>query len=219
MPRYINNTLRKSAAIAAIFLIYVISLLSCTAKGKNSGQKKGHAQEIEKGIALLRQGDLVLRRGRDIASYMISQANVQDKSYSHCGLVQVENGYPFVYHSIDGQGKGRFGLRRDSAQAFFSAATNSTVAIMRYPLTVEQLQEQSEQIRYYYGKKAGFDRDFEMQTSEQLYCTEFVYLVMNKVAKDSGLIKIATKNGFEYVPVDNLYAGGIANDIWRITFK
>jgi len=219
MPQYINHELWKRTIPAAISVISVIFVLSCKGGGKGSEKKTNYKPEIEKGIASLKQGDLVLRKGRDIASYMISQSNVKDRSYSHCGLVQIENGYPFVYHSIDGQGKGRFGLQRDSAWVFFSSANNSGAAIMRYPLTGEQLQEQAEQIRYYYGKKAAFDLDFDMQTSDRLYCTEFVYRVMNAVAKDSAFIKTAVKKGFEYVPVDNLYTDGLANDIWRITFK
>src|SRR5690606_33196633 len=54
-------------------------------------------------VQLLRTGDLALRTGNDITSRMFCEFNRIDKTYSHCGMVVVEHGYPFVYHSIGGE--------------------------------------------------------------------------------------------------------------------
>lgn len=168
-------------------------------------------------ISQLKQGDLALRRGRDVASYMISQANVSDKRYSHCGLVQIEQGYPFVYHFINGHD--RDGLVKDSASVFFSSEQNSLAAVMRYNMTEVEQEQQRILIKHYYSKQPGFDMSFDTYTADKLYCSEFVYKVMNVVMKDSAYIKPAMRKGFAYIPVDRLYADDIANAIWQMRFK
>ena len=59
--------------------------------------------DVDSAISLLQSGDLVMRRGIDVTSFMLSQMNLKDKTYSHCGIVEIEYGYPFVYHSIGGE--------------------------------------------------------------------------------------------------------------------
>src|SRR5687768_13423757 len=58
---------------------------------------------IEKGLSLLQEGDLVLRLNHDPASQFIKYFNRNDKSYSHAGIVLFENGYPYVYHIVNGE--------------------------------------------------------------------------------------------------------------------
>ena len=42
---------------------------------------------IDSAISLLRSGYLVLRTGLGADSYLLSQMNRKDKTYSHCGIV------------------------------------------------------------------------------------------------------------------------------------
>jgi len=58
---------------------------------------------IEEGRSLLKEGDLVVRLNRDPSSRFIKCFNHKDKNYSHCGIVLFEQGYPYVYHIIDGE--------------------------------------------------------------------------------------------------------------------
>lgn len=187
----------------------------CSCEGERKSEvRAGIADSL---ISQLQQGDLALRRGRDVASYMISQANVADKRFSHCGLVQIEQGHPFVYHFINGQD--RDGLVRDSASVFFSPVQNSLVTVMRYSMTSAQQEEQASLIKQYHSKQPGFDMNFDSYTGDKLYCSEFVYRVMNAVMKDSTYIKPAMKKGFAYIPVDRLYADNKATAIWQMRFK
>lgn len=168
-------------------------------------------------LARLEDGDLALRRGRDVASYMISQAGVEDKTYSHCGLVQIENGRPYVYHFISGAS--RQGLVKDKAEQFFSSVENSMVGVKRYDMTGEQKKVLADAIAEMYTYKTGFDMSFDINSPDKLYCSEFVFRVMDKVKRDTTFIKKATKNGFDYIPIDALYMNGRANDIWQMRFK
>lgn len=170
-------------------------------------------------LAILRHGDLALRKGRDVVSYMISRTGVEDKTYSHCGLVQIENGQAVVYHFISGADKARWGLVRDAAAQFFSVEQNSIAGVKRYALNEAQIQRQTELIKQYYGKRNGFDMDFNMRDADKLYCSEFIYYIMNDVMQDSSFIQPATKNGFSYVSIDQLYRNDRAADVWQMHFK
>jgi hypothetical protein len=208
--------------IWAVIAIMLSFMAACT---ESSGTEKKVSVQMPRQILsdsllnTLQQGDLVLRRGRDVASYMISQAGVEDKTYSHCGLVQIENGIPMVYHFINGIDKARCGLVRDAADVFFSIEQNNIVAVKRYAINEQQKKRQSILIKAYYKQRRTFDMDFDMADAGKLYCSEFVYHVMNEVMRDSSFIKPATQNGFAYIPIDVLYMNGKAKNIWQMHFK
>jgi hypothetical protein len=204
-----------------IFAILLSFIAACTeSKGTGNTANLPEPQRVpDSMIAALKQGDLVLRRGRDVASYMISQSGVEEKMYSHCGIVQIENGKPVVYHFISSGNKNRQGLVRDAASVFFSAKQNNIVAVKRYPMNKAQLREQSALVNGYYQQHPGFDMNFDMSNTDKLYCSEFVYRVMNKVMGDTAFIKSAEKNGFAYIPIDRLYMNGRAEEVWQMRFK
>ena len=199
--------------MAWLLAILVLFASSC-GEVKKEGQYVGIP---ETALTEMKQGDLALRRGRDVASYMVSQAGAADKRFSHCGLVQIEDGYPFVYHFINGQS--RNGLVRDSAVVFFSPVHSSLAAIMRYEMTTEEQEIQTALIQQYYDRQPGFDMSFDTRTGDKLYCSEFVYRVMNAVMNDSGYIKPVARKGFAYIPLDKLYADNRAETIWQMSFK
>jgi hypothetical protein len=179
---------------------------------------EGQVVELDSAISLLKQGDLVVRRGKDVASMMISMAGEKDHTWSHCGLVQIENGKPYVYHFIGSGNENEQGLHRDPAKNFFSARYNNAAGIMRYALSDSQLHKQAELIQEYYKSGKSFDNDFDLLTDDKLYCAEFVYKVMNAVKQDSDFIGTTVHNGFTFVPIDKLYAGN-SSLIWQMRFK
>ena len=176
-------------------------------------------QMIDSAIKLLKHGDLVVRTGSDVTSYMLRQMNQLDKTYSHCGLVQVENGYPFVYHSIGGEDNPDEILRRDSASFFFSPEHNSCFGIMRYKLGDEELSKLSAIVAGYYRQHKKFDMDFDLRTDDRFYCAEFVYKVINQAVADSNYLQSVTFQGFRFVGVDNLFRNEHVNPVWQIEFK
>src|SRR5438046_1469374 len=52
---------------------------------------------------MVKQGDLIMRTGRDFTSETMRQLSAKDKTYSHCGIASVEHDSIFVYHSIGGE--------------------------------------------------------------------------------------------------------------------
>jgi len=174
---------------------------------------------IDSAISILRSGDLVLRRGADVTSYMFSHTNQKNKSYSHCGLVMIENGYPFVYHSIGGEDNPNGRLRRDSASFFFSPANNLAFGIARFDMPDSTIERLKQIVREFYNEHRKFDVNFDLKTDDRLYCSEFVYKAVNKACRDTNYIKPVSILGFSYVGIDNLFINPHAKLIWQVKFK
>ncbi|XZF12711.1 hypothetical protein ACTHGU_13065 [Chitinophagaceae bacterium MMS25-I14] len=170
-------------------------------------------------IGLLHSGDLLLRTGNDVTSYMLSQFNQSDKTYSHCGIVMVENGYPFVYHSIGGEDNPDERMRRDSASFFISAVHNLGFGIARYSFSPQQLGSLQAIVRRYYKSRPLFDMDFDLATNDKLYCAEFIYKSVIEATGDSLFIHPTAILGYKFIGVDNLFVNPHAKTICEVRYK
>ncbi len=177
----------------------------------------GHA--IDSVVRLLRQGQVVLRMGTGAQSLMLAHINRRDKSYSHCGIVIMENGYPFVYHSIGGEDNPDARLRRDSAHRFFSPSYNSGIAAVQYDLSDYQQAALYKVVKNYFARRPRFDLQFDLATDDKLYCTEFVYKAITKATADTSFIPISEALGRRFVGTDDLWQNSHASLIWQVRFK
>jgi len=177
---------------------------------------KWNKHTIDSAISLLRSGNVVLRMGMGAQSQLLAQMNRGNKSYSHCGIVLVEKGYPFVYHCIGGEDNPDSRLRRDSATRFFSAAHNAAIAIVSYP--IDTIKERNV-VQEFYHLRPRFDLQFDLATDDRLYCTEFVYKVLAKTTADTSYIPTTTVMGRRFIGTDNLYTNSHASLVWQVKFK
>lgn len=174
---------------------------------------------VDSAVSLLKHGDVVVRTGNDITSYMLCQLNQKDKTYSHCGLVLVENGYPFVYHSIGGEANPDARIRRDSASLWLSPADNLGFGITRFPMPDTSLGSLSRIVTTFYKERRKFDMDFDLATDDRLYCAEFVYKAVNHAMANNTYLKPVTIFGHTYVGIDNIFHSPHAGVICQIRFK
>lgn len=170
-------------------------------------------------VSLLRSGYLVLRTGMGADSYLLCQINRKNKTYSHCGIVMVENGYPFVYHSIGGEDNPDERLRRDSAGFFFSPRYNFGFAIVKYDYDTLRIATLGKVVREYYKARPRFDMKFDLKTDDKLYCSEFVYKAVNRAMNDSQYIGTTTTPLRTFVGIDDLFINPHAQIIWQTVFK
>lgn len=176
-------------------------------------------QQIDSSIQLLKNGDLVLRTGTDAISYMLRQMNQKNRTYSHCGIVLYEHGYPFVYHSIGGEDNPNERLRRDSASFFFSPVHNQRLGIVRYGLSKAAITRLANIIATYYQAGIRFDMDFDMTTDDKLYCAEFVYKAISQATADTAFFSLTELLGKVYVGVDDLYENKHAQLIYDYQYR
>ena len=129
---------------------------------------------IEDGQSRLKEGDLVVRMNRDPSSRFIKYFNHKDKNFSHSGIVLFENGYPYVYHIIDGEENPDQKMRKDSLKLFCNPRKNTSFGIYRYDLTVDETQKLKEIVRSWYASGLRFDSAFSLATDDRMYCSEMI---------------------------------------------
>lgn len=174
---------------------------------------------VDSAVSLLRTGYVVLRRGLGADSYMLAEMNRRNKTYSHCGIVMVEDGYPFVYHSIGGEDNPDERLRRDSSAFFFSPLHNTHIAIVRYDMDTETVGELQRVVAAYYRERPKFDMKFDLASDDKLYCSEFVYKSFNKAAHDTAYIGTSVLLKRRQTGIDDLYMNRHAKLVWEVKFK
>ncbi len=174
---------------------------------------------VDATVRMLKSGDIVLRTGADITSYMFTQMNRQNKTYSHCGIVVVEDGYPFIYHSIGGEDNPDQKLKRDSAGFWFSPANNLGHGVVRYDMTSIQCERLVQSTLRFFREQIPFDMDFDLNTDDRLYCAELVYKVVNEAMDNPEYIKASTMFGYAFVAIDNLFLHTHASFICQVRYK
>jgi hypothetical protein len=170
-------------------------------------------------IALLRNGDIVLRRGRDLVSRVFRALNTRDQTYSHAGIIQIEHGYPFVYHCIEDPARPGSGMHRDSLSYFIAPDRQEAWGAVRYDVAAAHSDSMRKLLLQYYSNKPAFDRNFDLATDQELYCTEMIYKVYCRAAGDTALIPLSQHKGKIYVGVDDLSANKHTQTICRVRYK
>jgi hypothetical protein len=174
---------------------------------------------IDSALHMLQDGDLALRTGADATSVMLRQMNLTNKTYSHCGIVMIENGYPFVYHSIGGEDNPDARLRRDSASVFFTPISNERLGVARFDISKAQVDKLSTIAKRYWKAEVPFDLDFDLKTDNKLYCAEFVYKAVREATGNRDYFHITHLLKRTYVGVDNLYEAPHARIICDVRYK
>jgi hypothetical protein len=212
--------LLAAAMVASLFLLFKPITKEETTYSTISRQANPvNYIAIDSSLQYLQSGDIVVRTGSDVTSYMLSQFNQLDKTYSHCGVVIIENGYPFVYHSIGGEDNPDAKIRRDSIKQFFSPANNLGFGIARLRISEQQSLKLQQIVKQYYSEKRMFDMSFDLNTDDRLYCAEFVYKAVNQAVADNKFLKPVTMFGYTYVAIDNIVRNEHISLICQVRFK
>lgn len=217
----------KALLFALICTIIVFSLKECGSrkarasaadvlKEKNAEWNK---KVIDSCIGILKDGYLVVRTGKDVTSQMFRKFNQEDQTYSHCGIVFVENGYPYIYHSIGGEDNPDAKLRRDSASFWFSTEHNIGLGVCRFDMNKRQLETLKQVVKQYYRERKMFDMRFDLRSDDRFYCAEFVYKAVNKAAGDDKYLKPVTVFGYSFIAIDNLYLNNHTKVICQVRYK
>lgn len=207
------------AAVVLMYSFTVVRNQTATDVVQKRSENPYNHKLIDSVINLLQSGDVVLRTGADITSYMFTQMNTQVKTYSHCGIVVVEQGYPFVYHAIGGEDNPDQKLRRDSAKFWFSPANNLGLGISRFNLDSDKREYLAKTVQRYFHEQRKFDMSFDLKTDDRLYCAEFVYKAFNEAMNEDQFIRPSTLFGYTFVAVDNLFLNSRARFICQVRYK
>ena len=152
---------------------------------------------IREGHALLKEGDLVVRLNQDPNSQFIKNFNRMDKSYSHAGIVLFENGYPYVYHIVNGVENPGEKLRKDSLCHFSDPRKNLAYGIYRYEISEQEIKSVKDLIHNWFKKGVRFDSEFNLKTDDKMYCSEMIRKALAKATHNRIIIKTTALNSME----------------------
>lgn len=212
--------MKRNSFIFLFLLFFVQSCQQVTDK-KTTAERQplpSDYKKIDSLKKLLRSGDLIFRNGTDDVSRAARSFNRKDTSYSHCGLVLIENGMPYVYHALGGVYNPDQKLMRQPVDSFANPKDNNAVGAWRYHLDSVQINRLKAVVHYYYLTGLKFDLFFNFKSDDRMYCAEFVYKSL-RAATDSSFVPFVNTDTIPFgVTTDDLFLFPKANLVAKEKF-
>lgn len=128
---------------------------------------------------------LAYRGTQSKIGFLVRDFNIVDTLSSHIGILVFENEGPYVYNIADFNDEGS-DLRKQEVSDFFYPE-NETVfysSVWEVKLNREEKKKVCKILNCYLLKDIKFDKRFELDKPERLYCSEFVYKVLFELDSD-----------------------------------
>jgi hypothetical protein len=184
--------------------------------------KEARAEWAEIGIDsnVLATGDIVLRSGKGFFSNAMRKLSLRDKTYSHCGWIsRDENDRIWVYHSLGGTDNPDAKIRRETLWKFCNKMEVNEFAFFRYDMTPAEIKKADSIVKQLFDRGIRFDLKFDLETTERLYCSEFVYTIVTKATNNQDFLPLSLINGKWYVGMDDLFLNGHCKKIAHYEYK
>lgn len=170
-----------------LYLSFASILLSCGGENSQEGGDESNKyvhippelpQEV---YANLQQGDCILRKGNGPLSYHLMNTTKED--YSHCGVIVKEGEDWKVIHTLGGSASEDEvdGVQMCSIDEFAQFAADSMLFICRPVFMDSAGTKVAERARYYYDQKTPFDHSFSLFSTDELYCSELLFVIFRDV--------------------------------------
>jgi hypothetical protein len=174
---------------------------------------------IENTKKLIQNGDVIFRNGTDEVSRAARTMNRADTSYSHCGLVFIENDTVFVYHALGGIYNPGGKLRRDPIDSFCTPRDHDRFALYRYNMSRTMTDKLKTTVTGYYKAGLQFDIYFNFFSDDKMYCSEFVFKSLNRAYNDSLSQFIRTDAAPYGIAIDDIFLNKYSKEVKRVEFK
>lgn len=124
---------------------------------------------------LLKDGDIVMRRGHGFVSAVINELFQTGYNLSHCAIVAEENGLKTVIHSVSSELSGKDGVQQEPLEQFVNESVRGTFIAVRLKREGLDAALPLYYVRKYLQQHIPFDDKFDLNDSTRLYCTELIY--------------------------------------------
>jgi hypothetical protein len=157
----------------------------------------------------------VFNRSTDLKrEYIAKDFNQIDTLSTHIGIgFKTKEGY-LIYNVSNDKVIDGTALIVESLESFISIENISYYSIWKIKLKSKEFLKFKKVLKYYKGIEVTFDYDFTLKNDNRLYCSEFVYNVLNDVDNLKFSFKPKTvelnpfygsalkREVFKYIPVD-----------------
>ena len=127
-------------------------------------------------IDSLQDGDILLRHGYGMVSDIIVNTLNEKYDISHCAVLVKDSNQLNVIHTVSQSLSDFDGMQIQSLKRFVSDSKKNSIMVVRFKNKNNSLI--SEFAKYYLSRKVPFDNDFDIEDSSKLYCTEFIWRVL-----------------------------------------
>ena len=150
----------------------------------------------------LKAGDLVFRKGRGMWTKYFIRASTREKRFSHVGIV-LRTDPTLIIHAEGSDLTGIGNVRIEDWQGFLEIA--SECAVYRYA----GAEGTGRAIASCGLQRLGvpFDSSFDMSSSNELYCTEFIREAVNEAA-GTNVVGFTIYKGRGIITLDDIYHRG-----------
>ncbi len=122
---------------------------------------------------VINDGDIVLRRGRTLASDLVTRFSGGAEGMSHCGIIIRHQDKWQVVHTISGMISDEDNIRITSLPEFINEAAQGRITIKRQRSGFGSVAVKDRSIRLL-QLKIPFDHAFDLNTKSRLYCTQLI---------------------------------------------
>lgn len=184
----------KIGLFFGFFIVFTLCLLRIffwidKQNEENLAQKQRHIQRIPpKELALLQNGDIILRRGYGFFSDFIAQ-NLNTKfDLTHAGILHKKGEKWHVIHSLSSEASHADGMQEQSLSEFLRYCVPHKILIVRLKnASLADGEKIVERAQYYLQQKIPFDRLGMIDEASELYCTELIWQI---VGNDLNLVQL-----------------------------
>ncbi|RFM27712.1 YiiX/YebB-like N1pC/P60 family cysteine hydrolase [Deminuibacter soli] len=212
------NTRTNKRLQFCCLLLFIAAACSC---GRNNGNAPSPLQQqlqqltrtrvvhaaaaVHNAALLLQPGDIITRTGTDFTSESLRRLCRRDNTYSHCGIVNIENDSIVVYHALGGETSANQQLKREPLAVFCNGNSNKGFGIFRMPLTPAVYHRVDSMVHACYAAGLPFDMAFDLHTDDKMYCSEFVYKTFSRAFGNPHLFTTTTTGSLQYAGVDDIF--------------
>ena len=164
----------SNAKVTRLLLLATVIIL--TACARRAVPVPYHLSQDDK--ALLRPGDIIMRRGEGTLSDMIVAALDDTLGVSHCGIVVCRGDSLAVIHCLSREVSDADGVQICSLDKFTSESVPGSIIAVR--CTSDTLLYMASSAEYYLRTGRPFDKKFDVADSSAFFCSELPLIILKE---------------------------------------
>ena len=165
----------------------IVIILLCTCNNSDPGNWYKTDLVIRNIKNVARNGDLLLTRGTGFTSTFIVNTLREKQAVSHIGIVIWDNDSFFVLHILPDRENNR--IRKESLHEFFNDTVPDSAMLIRTKNAPGDSIAAS--AITYFKKNISFDYYFDLESRNEMYCTEYVWNVLRDTTGHDVLKKVS----------------------------
>lgn len=172
------NRLKTTILVIVALVMAVVVYYAIDNSTSSPSSYKGDRLSSEE-VALLHDGDIILRKGFGFVSNKITEILNEPYRLSHCGIVVADTNESYVIHSVSSTLSDYDGLQSCSLKKFAAESKANSIVVVRF---VDTAFASSNTIvadaKKYLRERVPFDNKFDLTDNDKMYCTELVWKIL-----------------------------------------